>query len=271
MYYALALFLIFLAILFHEMGHLIAMRMSGIWVSELGFGLPYGPSIGAKWTSKTDPKKSFRISLYPLLIGAFVRPEETVARSSYKTHSFVCGAGIIGNLVHIALSLVIIGIIIPEGRVFVSPLGTLSPPYMIFGGFAAAIGVVLLAKPITQYLFPPLSLAVLVYIAMLLSNLTATQFVENSGGMLVLGQMAESYSKGPIDALFFGMLISYLLALTNLLPLYPLDGGQTIKHFVDKYLPWATKSFDRVGLYIVYVLIAVAMLGDLRLVFRWIF
>lgn len=271
MYYALALFLILLTVLFHELGHLIAMRMSGIWVKELGLGLPYGPSIGMTWTSKTDPKKTFRFSIYPLLIGAFVRPEESKAKSSYDTHAFICGAGVIGNLVYIALSLVLMGILIPDGGVFVSPFGTMTPHIMVFGGLGATIGIVLLAKPITQYLFPPLSLAALIYVTMLLGKLTAAQFLEGSGGMIALGEVAGSYSKGPIDALYFGMLISYVLALTNLLPLYPLDGGQTMKHLVDKYLPWATKAFDSVGLYSVYVFITVAMLGDLRRVYHWFF
>lgn len=264
MYYSLALFLILVTVLFHELGHLIAMRMSGIWVSELGIGLPFGPGLALTWTSKTDPTKTFRFSIYLALIGAFVRSEESEMRKSYKTNAFVCGAGIIGNLVYIALSIALIGALLPDDRTIVTAFGTITPLRMIVCGLVGALGLVVLAKPITRYLFPPLSLIVFGLVIMAFSKLTGQQFVENSGGMVVLGQMAGHYTKNLIDVLFFGMLVSYLLAITNLIPLYPLDGGQTIKYLVDKYTPRASKVFDKTGMYCVIVLTVIAMLGDVR-------
>jgi len=264
MYYSLALFLILVTVLFHELGHLIAMRMSGIWVSELGIGLPFGPSLGMTWKSKVDQKKTFRISIYPLLLGAFVRSEESEMRKSYKTNAFVCGAGIIGNLVYIALSIALIGALLPDDKVITTAFGTITPLRMIVCGLAGALGLVVLAKPITRYLFPPLSLVIFGLVIMAFYKITGQQFVENSGGMIVLGQMAGQYTKNLIDVLFFGMLVSYLLALTNLIPLYPLDGGQTIKYLVDKYTPRASKVFDKTGLYCVITLTVIALLGDVR-------
>ncbi|OGZ16808.1 MAG: hypothetical protein A3H76_02120 [Candidatus Lloydbacteria bacterium RIFCSPLOWO2_02_FULL_54_12] len=58
--------------------------------------------------------------------------------------------------------------------------------------------------------------------------------------------------------------MSYLLALTNLLPIYPLDGGQTMQLLGEKYAPRIWGVLKKVGITFFLILVVFALAGDIR-------
>ncbi len=97
----LALFVLSILILVHELGHFLVAKKAGVWVEEFGIGLP--PRILGKKIGET----LYSINLLP--IGGFVRlhgeiedkklskPERAFLNKPKKTRALICLAGIIMN------------------------------------------------------------------------------------------------------------------------------------------------------------------------------
>jgi membrane-associated protease RseP (regulator of RpoE activity) len=88
--------------------------------------------------------------------------------------------------------------------------------------------------------------------------------IENSGGIVFAGQFAKNFSQHIWQAIFFGGLMSFTLAVGNLLPIYPLDGGQTASALVERFTPRFLNFFNRIGYGLFFVLIVYSMGGDIR-------
>ena len=263
--------IILFAVLAHEIGHLIAMRKCGVWVNELGIGFPVRPRIGWTFTSQKYAGKTFRISLYPLLLlGAFVRPEDKkdIPQLSYHDQAFIYGAGIIANLVCIALGFALLGLLVPEHpvRAINFPLiGKLAITHsLIWGGLFCAGFILWFARPITQYLFPIVAVATLVWVVTIVLSMPFGVFVERSGGVVAIAQLGKNFSGSAVALTFYGIIISYLLALTNLLPIYPLDGGRTMKLLGEKFFPRMWVFCEKAGIAFFVFLMIFALYGDLR-------
>ncbi|OGZ05449.1 MAG: hypothetical protein A3C93_01115 [Candidatus Lloydbacteria bacterium RIFCSPHIGHO2_02_FULL_54_17] len=264
--------IILFAVLIHEVGHLIAMRKCGVWVDELGVGLPWGPRIGWTFPSKKYPGKSFAVSLYPLLLlGAFVKPENEgkgMKELSYHDQAFIYGAGIIGNFVMIALGIALIGALLPEGRSVLMPLmpfwKVTVASASLWWGLLSTVVVLLFARPITQYLFPVMAVVIMYWITTMILGMPFETFVKESGGIVAIAQLGEKFSKSLVALTYFGVLVSYLLALTNLLPIYPLDGGQTMQLLGEKYAPRIWGVLKKVGITFFLILVVFALAGDIR-------
>ncbi len=267
--------IILFAVLVHEIGHLIAMRKCGVWVTELGIGLPVGPRIGWTFPSRKYTRKTFRVSFYPLLLlGAFTRPEDekSIARLSYHDQAFIYGAGIIGNLVLIALGFTLLGAFIPENtaRVMNFPLaGKMAiTPTLLWGGLLSAGLILYFARPITQYLFPLCALGVLYWVITILLKMPFGEFVEKSGGIVTIAQFGKKFSGNFASLTYYSIIISYLLALTNLLPIYPLDGARTIKLLGERFFPQVWIVCEKIGIAFFAFLIVFALYGDARRIFE---
>lgn len=263
MVFALALFLIFLTILIHEVGHAIAMNKTGVGVAELGIGIgkPNWPRISHTFVSKKNPSETFTLSLYPFLIGAFVRPrhEERISKLCYKDRAFIYGAGILANLFFILLALVILAVFFPEVHLrMIPPWAT---PLVLI---TAMIPLFWYARAITAYIFPPVSIAVMYWFINILLHLSGTALVENAGGIVFAGQLAKSFSKEIWQAIYFGGFISFALAATNILPIYPLDGGQTMSAIIHRISTPIGGYFDRLGFLFFLILIIYSVGGDIR-------
>jgi membrane-associated protease RseP (regulator of RpoE activity) len=263
--------IILFAVLVHEIGHLIAMRKCGVWVNELGIGLPVGPRIGWTFNSKKYSGKTFRVSCYPLLLlGAFVRPEDekSIAQLSYHDQAFIYGAGVIANLVCIVLGFALLAMFALEHplRMMNFPLiGKMAVTHaLIWGGLFSGGFILWFARPITQYLFPISAVAILVWIITLLLPMSFGVFVENSGGIVAIAQLGKNFSGSAIALTSYGILISYLLAVTNLLPIYPLDGGRIVKLLGEKFFPRIWSVCEKAGVAFFVFLIFFALYGDIR-------
>jgi membrane-associated protease RseP (regulator of RpoE activity) len=244
MIYAFALFLVFLAVLIHEIGHAIAMIKTGVGVKELGIGLPLGPHLSYTFVSKKDPDETFKISLYPLLIGAFVRPqhEERIKELCYRDKAFIFGAGIIANIFFTLVCVIILRVFFP-----ITHAGSLTASIPTWVMITAIVPLFWYARAITAYLFPLLSIVIMYVLVAALLKLSGTALIENSGGIIFIGQIAESFSGDIRQAISFGGLISLVLALTNVLPIYPLDGGLTASALVERFTPRLLPFFNRIG------------------------
>lgn len=272
MIYVWIVFIILFAILVHEIGHVIAMRKCGVWVNELGIGLPFGKSIGWTFRSKKYPGKTFRLSLYPALVGAFVKPEkgwENFERLSYRDQAFIYGGGVMGNLVLITGAIALMGLLVPAGHVLTvafEPFGRLriTGEYLWYGILATGI-LLRFARSITRFLFPLGAGAILVFYIKVLSTLSFGTFVERSGGVFTIAQMGSTLPLKLPAMIYFAAFVSYLLALTNLLPFYPLDGALPIKTLGEKYLPKKVcAAFLNVGFVCLLVLLVFSTAGDFR-------
>lgn len=119
--------ILYLVILFHELGHFIAAKKSGITVEEFGFGYP--PRIFGKKIKGTI------YSLNAIPLGGFVRlkgenadPESSAATDSFSYQSpfkrlVVLISGVLGNLILAWLIfwlLLTIGMPVMEGRVHIT-------------------------------------------------------------------------------------------------------------------------------------------------------
>ncbi len=261
MIYAFALFLVFLAVIVHEIGHIIAMNRTGIGAKEFGIGLPIGPRLFHTFVSKNNPSETFTLSLYLLLLGAFVRPrhEERIEKLCYRDKAFIFGAGIIANIFFTLVCILVLKLFFPVTNT--TALTASIPAWM----FAVAIVPLLwYARWITAYIFPPLSILLLYFVIGAFLKLSGTALIENSGGMVLIGQLATSWSGNLRQAIFFGGFISLLLAATNVLPIYPLDGGLTMSALIERFAPRFQGFFNRIGYGLFLVLILYSVGGDIR-------
>lgn len=261
MIYAFALFLVFLAIIVHEVGHVIAMNNTGVEAKELGIGLPFGPCLSHTFVSKKDPNETFTLSLYPLLLGAFVRPrhEERIETLCYRDKAFIFGAGIVANIFFVFLSMLVLMIFFPERHI--RPLPLWVSPWMIG---ALIVPLLWYARGITAYVFPPLSIGILYWVVSSFLKFSGAALVENSGGLVLIGQLAGNFSQDIWRAIWFGGFVSFLLGATNLLPLYPLDGGLTMSALIKRFVPKIEPFFNLIGQGLVLVLILYSVGGDIR-------
>lgn len=261
MIYAFALSLLFLAVLVHEIGHAIAMIKTGVGVRELGIGLPYGPRLACNFTARNAPNETFTLSIYPLLIGAFVRPmhEKRILELSYKDKAFIYGAGIIANILFMCVCMILLRIWWPEINF------RLFPEWIMLWMPIVTFGLVCwYARAVSAYIFPIISIAVMYWLVSTLLTLTPTQLVDNAGGIILAGQIAQSFSNTIPSAIYFGGVISFALGATNILPIYPLDGGLTTSTLVEKFAPRLRDFFNRIGFGLFLVLIFYSVGGDVR-------
>jgi membrane-associated protease RseP (regulator of RpoE activity) len=263
MIYAFALFLIFLAVLVHEIGHAIAMVKTGIGVKELGIGIGGSrwPRLSHTFVSKKDPEETFTLSIYPLLIGALVRPqhEDRIKELCYRDQAFIFGAGIIANIFFTLVCMFVLRVFFPEvhSRVFPAWIS----PWMLV---AAIVPLFWYARAITAYIFPLFSIAIMYWFVTSLLKLSGTALIENSGGIVFAGQIAQNFSKEIWQAIYFGGFISFALAATNVLPIYPLDGGLTMSALIHRFSSPVGQYFNRLGSLLFFVLIFYSVGGDIR-------
>ncbi len=86
----LALIVLSVLVILHELGHFVAARLSGVTVDEFGLGLP--PRIWGKKIGKT------LVSINLLPFGGFVRPDEDSLNSKpLRSQAFITVAGVLVN------------------------------------------------------------------------------------------------------------------------------------------------------------------------------
>ena len=213
-----------LLIAIHEYGHLLAAKLCGIPVSRFSIG--FGPKLFAFKLAET----SYWFSLIP--VGGYVLPalDDTDFRRlpTYKRITFALG-GPVANIAGAFVGLVVIGL----SQFSLGPVQGVS--------FAATQLIISLQQQLHGLL-------------MLFAD-----FRQMSGivGMVAVGGAQFGSSLG--DLLTFSVLINISLAVLNLLPLPPLDGGRVLFCVLEKlYRP--TAKFEAPATLVGWALVMVLMI-----------
>lgn len=219
-----------LLIAIHEYGHLLAAKLCGIPVKRFSIG--FGPKLFSFKLGET----SYWLSLIPL--GGYVLPalENTEFRQlpTYKRITFALG-GPIANIAAAFVGLFVIGLT----QFSFGPLKSVS--------FAATQ----LTTGLQQQLFG-------------LSTLFA-DFGQMSGIVGIVAVGGDQFGSTLAGLLTFSVLINMSLAVLNLLPLPPLDGGRILFCVLEKiYRPMARVEapVTLVGWALVMVLMVYVMVQD---------
>lgn len=238
MYILLTAFLITVCVVMHEAGHAYCMKIHGIQIKRAGLG--FGPGIEV-----FSKKLGYPVKIGIILLGAFVEPQDgemnRLKTMPYRVQAEIYGAGVIANIV---FSMVI--------AVFLNTLAVLRGD--MSGGIflSTALFVVLAAVVwfkrcfVSMYLTPVIGilfLAFLVYILFFNSTPNSSE-VSGPGGIVEIVGTANSFEYGMIIA----MVISINIALFNMLPFLPLDGGRIYSALVRQYSNGIAMIFEGLSL-----------------------
>lgn len=262
----LAITLFVLSIVFHELGHFVAMRRCGVIVTEMGLGLPIGRGLG--FTIGKDTPHPLKLSLYPLLLGAFVRPhpDSNIEKMPAGDRAFIYAAGPMANIMFTTVMLyVLFAMNVNMSSIRFGP--TMYPVLgLLAAGTAFSLAFILFPRQISLYVCPVISLLLVWWFATLLVNITPEQFVKSSG-MVVVVQVAKIFSVTPSAVVYFAGLISFALGAMNLLPIYLLDGGHLLGIYVEKLGERVLGVYKRFGTAVIVLLMVIAVGEDIRKIF----
>lgn len=239
MHYIVIVFGIILCIVLHEISHAIAMYYQGIEIEKIGIGIPSIPRTQFKIKKNWPP-----IVLGPFPLGAYVQPTqkgaENIALLSYRDQTLIYGAGVLCNI-FLAVGFLLLNILI---------LGDVTKSVFVLF-YCKALTIALVGCSTLWYFrrgfcayFMPVIGALLLPALLILLTLSAISTIspetvspnENLqvGGPVAIGQMATQIPKEL--SLMFLANISFSLALFNMIPLRPLDGGHIMKEIMRRRL-----------------------------------
>ncbi len=221
--------LLFLAsISLHELGHALAMRRYGVPITEISL-LGFGPKLFSFKMKKLFGETPLSIRLIPL--GAFVAPEEaSVDKLTYKQKVKVYVAGIVANFLFASFLLFVVGILVSN----------LKPVYWLIPSSVLLLAGIFRLLPASSLLIGFALFSLMAYDVIT----DPKKFQENNGSIvtIVAGIAKESKIDGrdetvwipetnmrAIDyakAITFGAVLSVAIAVMNMLPLIPFDGGR---------------------------------------------
>lgn len=216
MFTALAITLVVLAIVVHEAGHAWAMKRYGVQIESAGIG--FGPGITLR------PKRlGFPVKISPLVIGAYVKPSQAGAthmESLCAREQAVIYAA--GPLMNIATAGIILVLLI-GGLFLTDPSDAVMARLIALGVLALlALACYRWLEAVSLFVVPlvgALNLFALVWLLLAKNG-------EGVDGPIGIVELAISSSLK--EAIVMGFIINVGLAITNMLPIPPLDGGRIV-------------------------------------------
>ncbi|MBN2078376.1 MAG: site-2 protease family protein [Spirochaetes bacterium] len=204
---ALALLIIGIIILVHEVGHFIAAKLAGIRVERLSIG--FGPRVAAFTSRGTE----YRLSLVPL--GGYVLPAVADENDFFR---------------YPVMKRVIFSLGGPGANIL---LAVILFAAINFNREGLTLQGVLLQ--------PPVQTAALLK-GFALSFLSVFSRPDQLSGIVGMVSQGGAFIGGnPLKALHFSIIISLNLAIFNLLPVPALDGGKVFLYLLEKIHPRMAK------------------------------
>ena len=224
MFFVLFIVLILVVLMVHELSHRRAMIKNGIKVPEAGLGIPIKgiPSLKIRISSNLTFK------IHPLLLGAYVMPEneEAIEKLPYDKQAEIFGAGIIGNIIMgLILTLPILILITIKGNINTEIIIRLIIPFILIPLFWK------FSRQISAYVFPFLGIPLIAFLVWSIFAFGADETIIGPVGIVQLGL---NMSTDIFQTISLAAALSLGLAITNLLPLIPLDGGRITHGWISK-------------------------------------
>lgn len=219
MWTALATLLYVATMVAHELAHAAAAAEFGCSIAHLGVGVKVWPY----WTFPATRARPYSVSVSPWLVAAYVRWDEkdvaTLRALPHRDRSWYMNAGVWTNLVLGGVLLAVATSL--DGHLFRA---------LIEGAVTAMVAAT--PRQMCAYVLPVLSIPAL---ALLVWSLAST--VGQSSGPVALGRLLVSHNV--VDSIGIGGALSLVTALTNLIPLFPLDGGKVADVLITQW--WGSR------------------------------
>lgn len=252
------------AITTHELGHYLAMRECGVRIKEvalLGIPVRYLPSF--RWTHGDT---LWGVHLF--VIGAYVEPasEKEVPSKGLWDQIYIYCNGITANIVY-ALLMGSLAFLVSDDW-----FKTEMQKAVFVASFAGSAWLIWMGRRFVALALPILALPVLGLIVYSIFSVTPNEAVEQGSGgpvaVISLLTKANSYA----GAFWLAGIISLSLALVNLAPIIPLDGGKIFLALIERVAgSKVAKTFEWITVP-AFLLLIVYMLGlDVLRIFKSIF
>lgn len=272
------------AVIVHEGGHALAARLCGVGTAEfsIGFGTPR--------------IKLFQIGKMPVyfclwLLGGYVRLKSRGDESSHEANGkffedaalwqkiVILLAGIFANLIAAVILRMIFFIAVPEGfsfKFFVLPVAFAAAPVWYLIPFCAVKSVFHLFA----VWFVVVMAGIFIQIPQMIQDIIFFTPTEHSGiiGTIGLASTVHTGLWAYLGTIFY---FSILLAVFNLLPIFPLDGGNIVLEILKKVInrffgegkiyKAAVWCYRYLGLGIIIILMVSILMSDFKdmIVFFW--
>ena len=265
MFVALAITLIILSLIAHELGHAWAMHSVGVKFTEIGLGIPVPHVPYLKFKVKRKNGEPLAICLHPLILGAYVRmPDEKLPRIEampYKDQSFIFGAGVLANLLFT-------GVLLMTADLFF--IGMPFTVMITHWHFLLVLGITSLLiarrKFFCRYLVFAMGIAM---VGLVIWSLTKDP-LKSLAGPVGIVRMVSHLSVNVGMAINMAAVVSLALATCNALPLIPLDGGQIVQCLLLKAKVGKNgmRAYQLASIVIFIALIATALSIDFVNIFK---
>ncbi len=270
----LVLFVTLWAVIFvHEFGHLYAMRECGIPVKKMLVGI--GPSVSLKneWLRKKFGKDFFfSFGLLPLAGSVVAEESKDAEHGSYENVTYIAGAGPLINILTCLFTLGLLSLVrLVSGHsphfavtLFATDLHLSSWQLPLF-----LIGTAILGwrfrRFVCGYIFPVIAIVLLVQVGIAFSS--HWQQAWESGNIASIAKDAGKVEDG-LSLVKFWIYLNFVLGLSNLIPLYPLDGGHIVGRLLETFFKGGAKALRFAGMTLLALLMAFCISSDLWIMFK---
>ncbi len=282
-----AIVLVLAAFCVHELGHAFKMRKWGVEMQEITL-VGLGPIAWRGTWPSAFGQTPLHVRWIPF--GAFVLTTDagTAKMKQLPAHAQcdISGAGVTANLIY---ALILITLAYCYTWLFRATI----PPENVWQVVAISIDSVLFAvfigtisfclwhynHHVSSYLYPILGICVLWLVGSAIWNIqTAKQAAEIMAGPIGVtqlgGNILSAHPDPILGPLMVGFNLSLAIGLSNLLPLFPLDGGHIAMTTLGRLMPNIYRKFGHIaqisGALILFTLVVWALMSDIVRVINWI-
>jgi len=261
MYFIAGLIFFFLCIVVHELGHAMAMRQYNIPIESIAFGikLPKIPSLATWKSKKYFPGARIEINHIPLF--AYVMPKwqalEKMENLPYNQAAIVFGTGVLNNIFFF--------LIMTMASTLTDDISQGALDWGLQLIILCLIALLwIFRRFFCKYLIPFFGIIMLVLIAFLIYKDPSGSV----GGPITIGKIIAEKSISLSSLFQITAIISLSVAIFNMLPISPLDGGKIISARLRTISNKLNTYYEYTGYVLTAVLVGLALGNDLIMVIK---